>query len=59
MGPSAVVAQNGREALALLEQQRFDVILMDVQMPEMGGIEATPRSAKRKSDTGGHIRSSP
>ena len=40
-GHRLVVAHNGREALALLEQQHFDVVLMDVQMPEMSGFEAT------------------
>ncbi len=33
------VAGNGREALALLEAQPFDLVLLDVQMPEMGGVE--------------------
>jgi PAS domain S-box-containing protein len=36
-----VIAHNGREALELLLQDSFDCILMDVQMPEMDGIEAT------------------
>jgi PAS domain S-box-containing protein len=36
-----VIAGNGREALELVQQQSFDCILMDVQMPEMDGIEAT------------------
>ena len=40
---TVVVAGTGREALDLLERQRFDVVLMDVQMPEMGGFEATAR----------------
>ena len=40
-GYQVVVANNGREALSAVERQRFDLILMDVQMPEMGGLEAT------------------
>jgi two-component system sensor histidine kinase/response regulator len=40
-GHQVTVAHNGREALARTQAQRFDVILMDVQMPEMDGLEAT------------------
>ncbi len=40
-GVEVFIANNGQEALDLLEQQEFDVILMDVQMPVMDGIEAT------------------
>ena len=40
-GHTVTVAGNGREALAALERETFDVVLMDVQMPEMGGLEAT------------------
>ena len=39
-GHQAVVVNNGREAIERYESGRFDVILMDVQMPVMGGIEA-------------------
>lgn len=41
LGYTAQVAQNGREVLAALEHQSFDIILMDVQMPEMDGLLAT------------------
>ena len=41
MGATVVSALNGREALAQVEAQAFDVILMDVMMPEMDGLAAT------------------
>ena len=40
-GHKVTIAANGREAVAAVAAQPFDVVLMDVQMPEMGGFEAT------------------
>jgi CheY-like chemotaxis protein len=42
-GHRVLVAANGREALELAETNRFDLVLMDVQMPDMDGIQATAR----------------
>jgi two-component system sensor histidine kinase/response regulator len=53
-GHSVVVAGNGKEALAVLERAAFDLILMDLEMPELGGFEATARIREREEDTGQH-----
>ena len=42
-GHTAITAGNGRQAIDLLKEQHFDLILMDVEMPEMDGIEAVQR----------------
>jgi len=54
-GHAVVVAANGKEALACVEDQRFDVIVMDIEMPVMGGLEATAAIREREKTTGGRI----
>jgi CheY-like chemotaxis protein len=55
VGHSVVMVSNGREAVARWEQDSFDVILMDVQMPVMSGIQATLAIRGREQERGGHI----
>jgi two-component system, sensor histidine kinase and response regulator len=50
-----VIAQNGAEAVQRSAAEAFDVILMDVQMPLMSGIEATEAIRARERTTGGHV----
>ncbi len=55
LGHSVVVANNGKEAVALHEKGDIDLVLMDVQMPEMGGLEATTIMRLREQLTGAHV----
>jgi PAS domain S-box-containing protein len=51
-GHTVSVAGNGRKALEMWEKEAFDLVLMDVQMPEMSGFEATAAIREREKQTG-------
>ena len=53
-GQRVTIAVDGREALRLVEQQSFDLILMDIQMPDVDGIEVASVVRKAEEKTGKH-----
>jgi CheY-like chemotaxis protein len=54
-GHTVLVAENGREALEILERERVDAILMDIQMPEMDGFQATAAIREKEKTSGGRV----
>jgi CheY-like chemotaxis protein len=54
-GHNVVIVSNGRAALERLEKAPFDLILMDIQMPEIDGFEATAAIRKEEESTGRHL----
>jgi CheY-like chemotaxis protein len=54
-GHEVVLVNDGQEALAAIESQDFDLVLMDVQMPVMDGFEAVSKIRETEKRTGGHI----
>jgi two-component system, sensor histidine kinase and response regulator len=55
LGHASVLVGNGLEALALATSEKFDLVLMDVQMPEMDGLSATTAIRESEKGTGGHL----
>ncbi len=54
-GHEVVAVENGKDALSCLEKQRFDAVILDEEMPQMGGLEAVRAIRKLEASTGRHI----
>ncbi|MCX7747371.1 MAG: PAS domain S-box protein [Clostridia bacterium] len=50
-----IIANNGKEVMKILQEKSVDLILMDIQMPEMDGLETTAAIREREKDSGEHI----
>jgi PAS domain S-box-containing protein len=55
LGLSAAMAVDGREALALLEREPFDLLLLDIHMPELDGFQVIGAVRARERTAGGHL----
>lgn len=54
-GHSVTIVSDGRSAIGAAAEREWDLILMDVQMPEVCGLEATRQIRRREKGSGGHV----
>jgi two-component system sensor histidine kinase/response regulator len=54
-GHTVLVANDGREVIAILQRDQVDIVLMDVQMPDLDGFQATAAIRDREKTSGAHL----